>query len=189
MVDELEQQNKDTAFSNADVGKEVSITGNDVKVDGQVRKVNWGDAKHQDLTGTITSVVPDYKGKVELEDGQEFENPNLDMPTGRAVLPVPESVNLTIEKAPHPSDVIWENLEYAESARLRARIFIAIVSMLLITISVCGIVAFLYWQTHVLMNHPPLGSMIGAMLAGPPILAVCNVMSFVSQPLLTTKFV
>ena len=56
-------------------------------------------------------------------------------------------------------------------------------------ISVCGIVAFLYWQTHVLMNHPPLGSMIGAMLAGPPILAVCDVMSFVSQPLLTTKFV
>ena len=62
------------AFSNADVGKSVSITGDKVLVDGMVRNVNWGDTQHRSMDGWIKSVDPKYKGKVELEDGQEFEN-------------------------------------------------------------------------------------------------------------------
>ena len=64
-----------TAFSNTDVGKTVSIAGDDVIVDGRVRKVKWHDVKHHNLNGKIKSVNPTYKGKVELEDGQEIENP------------------------------------------------------------------------------------------------------------------
>ena len=65
----------DAAFSSTDVGKTVRITGNNVLVDGNFRKVNWGEATHHDLTGKVKSVDPKYKGKVELEDDQEFENP------------------------------------------------------------------------------------------------------------------
>ena len=62
------------AFSNADVGQTVSITGNDVLVDGKVRFVYWGDAKHNNMQGTVKSIDPKYKGKVELESGHVFEN-------------------------------------------------------------------------------------------------------------------
>ena len=64
----------DPAFSNADVGKMVSITGNDTLVDGKVRFVNWGDAEHSNTQGTIKSVDPKHKGKVVLEGGSVFEN-------------------------------------------------------------------------------------------------------------------
>ena len=62
-------------FTNADVGKTVSIHGDDdVKVDGVPRVVPWGNAKHLDCTGKIKSVEEKYKGKVQLEDGKTFEN-------------------------------------------------------------------------------------------------------------------
>ena len=62
------------AFSKTDVGKTVSTTGDDVCFDGKVRKVDWGDAEHTDLMGTIASVKDYYGGEVELEDGQKFQN-------------------------------------------------------------------------------------------------------------------
>ena len=79
---EVEVRGQPAAFSNRDMGKAVSITGNVVFVDGNVRKVNWGAAKHHDLTGTIKSVDPKYKGRVGLEDGQEFDNPAAPAPAG-----------------------------------------------------------------------------------------------------------
>ena len=64
------------AFSSTDVGKTVSIDGDMVTVDGQVRRIKpWGDTKHHDVTGKIKGVVAKVKGKVRLEDGDEFENP------------------------------------------------------------------------------------------------------------------
>ena len=63
------------AFSNADVGKTVNIIHTyKVLVDGRTRNVNWGDAAHKNMQGAIASVEGKYKGKVELEDGQAFEN-------------------------------------------------------------------------------------------------------------------
>ena len=62
------------AFTNADIGKEVSIEGDSVKIGGKPRDVKWIDAKHSDCSGKITSVEEKYKGRVRLEDGQEFEN-------------------------------------------------------------------------------------------------------------------
>ena len=66
------------AFSKADEGKMVSITGDKVLIDGTVRYPYWGDAKHGNMQGTIISVDEKYKGKVELQDGQAFENGELD---------------------------------------------------------------------------------------------------------------
>jgi len=62
------------AFTNADVGKEVSIEGDAVKIGGMPRYISWGDAKHHDCSGNIKSVEEKHKGKVQLEDEQEFEN-------------------------------------------------------------------------------------------------------------------
>ena len=62
------------AFTSADVGKEVSIQGDAVTIRGKPRHINWTDAKHHDCLGMIKSVDQRYKGKVQLEDGQEFEN-------------------------------------------------------------------------------------------------------------------
>ena len=59
------------AFSPADVGKMVTIQGDHVKVDGQKRFVEWSQAAHSDCSGEIESV----DGKVRLESGEEFENP------------------------------------------------------------------------------------------------------------------
>ena len=64
-----------TAFSSADRNKTVEIKDDEVKVDGVVRTVHWGDAKHADCTGKILSVDTKLKGKVKLVDGSEFENP------------------------------------------------------------------------------------------------------------------
>ena len=65
----------DTPFVVSDVGKTMTITGEDVLVDGVNRDVNWRTAKHPEhLTGTIKSVEEIYKGKVVLEGGEEFEN-------------------------------------------------------------------------------------------------------------------
>ena len=63
------------AFTNSDVGKEVSIEGDAVKIDGELRYIEWSDAKHHNCSGKIKSVEEKYKGRVHLEDGQEFENP------------------------------------------------------------------------------------------------------------------
>ena len=62
------------AFSNEDEGKWLTITDSDVLVNFSVRNVNWGGVKPNDVEGTITSVDPTYRGKVELEGGQVFEN-------------------------------------------------------------------------------------------------------------------
>ena len=59
------------AFSTADVGQMVTIQGDHVKVDGQKRFVEWSQAAHSDCSGKIESV----DGKVRLESGEEFENP------------------------------------------------------------------------------------------------------------------
>jgi hypothetical protein len=71
-----QERQSDTSwtFTNADVGKEVRIKGDYVEIGGQERTVIWRDAKHHDCSGTIKSVEEKYKGKVQLEDGQEFEN-------------------------------------------------------------------------------------------------------------------
>ena len=66
---------EETAFSSADRNKTVEIKDDEVKVDGVVRTVQWGDAKHADCTGKILSVDTKLKGKVKLVDGSEFENP------------------------------------------------------------------------------------------------------------------
>ena len=62
------------AISSADVGKKVSIKGDALKISGEPRGVTWTDAKHHDLSGKIKRVEEKYKGKVQLEDGEEFEN-------------------------------------------------------------------------------------------------------------------
>ena len=63
------------AFSEADKGKQVSISGDVVKVNGKVRGVAWGDATHSNCTGRIVDVVEALNGKVELDSDVEFENP------------------------------------------------------------------------------------------------------------------
>ena len=45
-----------------------------MKIDGKLRYISWGDATHYDCSGKIESVQEKYKGKVQLEDEQEFEN-------------------------------------------------------------------------------------------------------------------
>ena len=72
-----------SAFTSADVGKTVTVIGDNVKLDNAPMRLTWGDAKHCDCTGEIASVeqkpegrmlVP--KGRVRLVGGsQEFENP------------------------------------------------------------------------------------------------------------------
>ena len=60
------------AFTNADVGKEMSIKGDTVKIDGKPRHVSWRDTKHHDRSGKITSVEEKYKGR-EREEVWESE--------------------------------------------------------------------------------------------------------------------
>ena len=62
------------AITNADVGKDVRIKGDALTIDGEPRGITWADAKHRDCSGKIKRVDEKYKGKVQLEDGQEFEN-------------------------------------------------------------------------------------------------------------------
>ena len=75
-----------TAITNADVGKNVSIGGDALNISGKPRDVTWTDAKHHDCSGKIKSAEEKYKGKVQLEDGQEFEN---GMPAWRSVNNMP----------------------------------------------------------------------------------------------------
>ena len=63
-----------TAFTRTDVGKEVSIKRDVLHIDGEPRYVSWKDARHQDCSGKIKSVEEIFKGKVQLENEQEFEN-------------------------------------------------------------------------------------------------------------------
>ena len=64
------------AFSSADVGKRVDISGSMVHVDDKPRLVYWGSLKHSDVSGTIDSVVSSVKGEVRLRDGAgAFPNP------------------------------------------------------------------------------------------------------------------
>ena len=62
------------AFSNEDEGKWLTITDSDVLVNLSVRNGSWGGVKPNDMEGTIASVDPTYRGQVELEGGQVFEN-------------------------------------------------------------------------------------------------------------------
>ena len=67
------------ALSAVDEGKTVEIKGDILKVGGEIRKVRWDKAKHDDCVGTIVSVNTAFKGKVTLTDSNsgklEFENP------------------------------------------------------------------------------------------------------------------
>ena len=74
LTEDVKQKSSAAAFVKADVGKEVTIEGDAVKIGSMRRDIRWGVAKHHDCMGTIKSVEETYKGKVKLEDGQEFEN-------------------------------------------------------------------------------------------------------------------
>ena len=65
------------AFANEDIGKEMSIEGDAVTISGKPRNVKWTDAEHHDCSGKIKSVEEENKGKVRLENGQEFENAGI----------------------------------------------------------------------------------------------------------------
>ena len=76
-------------FRNADIGKTLSIHGDVMTINGEPRTVYLADpsvpslGRHPNLqtaariTGTIKTVEENYKGKVQLDDGQEFENAAL----------------------------------------------------------------------------------------------------------------
>ena len=73
-----------SAFTHADVGRYVSIAGERVKVwtgaedaDGRVRQVRWEFA-HPNVDGRIVSVDERIGGRVALEDGSHFLNPELE---------------------------------------------------------------------------------------------------------------
>ena len=88
------------ALTNSDVGKEVSIKGHAVEIGGEPRYVRWNDAWHHDCKGKIKSVEEKYKGKVQLEDEQEFEN-GADhsgdwIKLQQLQLPIPSSMQLKI---------------------------------------------------------------------------------------------
>ena len=74
------------AFSTADIGKRVSITGDHVVVNGDGRNITWGDARHSDMQGVIRSVDAKYKGKVILDDHNEFENGVMEEPTYHVIV-------------------------------------------------------------------------------------------------------
>ena len=61
-------------FTHADIGKTVCIKGDDVKIDGVSRIISWGNSCHHNCSGTIQSVDETPKGRVQLEDGESFEN-------------------------------------------------------------------------------------------------------------------
>ena len=71
------------AFSDEDVSKTVEIEDAKVKVDGIERTVQWGKAVPADCSSVIVSVESKVKGKVQLENGQEFENPTATKTFGK----------------------------------------------------------------------------------------------------------
>ena len=64
-------------ITKSDVGKTVSIRHSALLIGDSLlpRNVKWGDAKHPDCTGTITSVEEKYLGAVQLDNGLKFGNP------------------------------------------------------------------------------------------------------------------
>ena len=73
--DFMDNLNRLPAIKSQDMGKEVSIASDTLRVHGVERPVWWGSEKHHDCTGVISSVVESLNGTVQLEDGQTFENP------------------------------------------------------------------------------------------------------------------
>ena len=68
------------AFTVADFGKMVSIRGGVVKVQGKLREVTSGVSALMDVEGQIKRVEERPMGKVQLEDGLEFENLGIMFP-------------------------------------------------------------------------------------------------------------
>lgn len=63
-------------FSRQDVGRRVSIIGDDVIVDGKVRIADWKNARHRDVDDLmIVDVQERPKGLVCLEDKTSLQNP------------------------------------------------------------------------------------------------------------------
>ena len=62
------------SFSTADVGLMMAFEGNIVKVNGKLRSVSWGNAKHSSSPSKIKTVVESLKGRVTLENGKTFHN-------------------------------------------------------------------------------------------------------------------
>ena len=80
-------------FTNADVGKTLSIQDDVLAIGSEPRVVYMSDPRDLSLgrlsavqpvahlTGTIKTVEEKYKGTVQLEDGQQFENVTLHLAT------------------------------------------------------------------------------------------------------------
>ena len=64
-------------FSIAHVGKDVKIRGNKLWLDQVVQSVTWDAAKHAECEGKIISVEERLNGRIQLENGTEFENPSM----------------------------------------------------------------------------------------------------------------
>ena len=64
------------AFTSRDLLKSIKIEDDTVTIGDKIRKVQWDDAVHHNLEGTIASIEPEYKGRIMLTDKQMFENPN-----------------------------------------------------------------------------------------------------------------
>ena len=73
----IKMSSKWAAFSRADVGKRVVITGDTVTVESVPRDVEWENCRHQDCVGVVESVddSAQLKGDVQLEGGATFQNP------------------------------------------------------------------------------------------------------------------
>ena len=63
------------AFSTADIGKMVTIQGDQIKVNDRMRFVDWSQAAHSNCSGKIETVEDKVLGLVRLESGDEFQNP------------------------------------------------------------------------------------------------------------------
>ena len=116
------ENSAELGFTTADVGKNVRIEGGIVQIDGVLRKVIWGDAKHAECTGKIKSVEEKWKGKVQLEDGQEFENSAVEYETYRPndidpTAAAPEAETLTKGFEPPAAELDEEGEAMSQSGR------------------------------------------------------------------------
>ena len=58
------------------MGRRVTIVGDDLAIDGDVRVADWGNARHRDVDGlVITDVQERPKGLVTLSDHSTLQNP------------------------------------------------------------------------------------------------------------------